>query len=345
MGSSSSSTTTNKVSNTVINKSEIDILNKNLNNYVSNTTCEQAAICSSSMSQVQNVSFKDAKIKGNLNIGEIDQSQSANITFSCVQEQTLRTDIANGMVSEMLNSLKNNFTSSALSDMIASAEAKSQTQFASTGSSNSDSNSNNTTENYSETIINEKLQNIVENSVTNNLNMKSVSECMNSLSSDQNIDFSSVEVEGSVNIGVLNQSQATTAMQSCAQKQGIANSVTNAAATTLGIKIENESETKTDTTQSGSTSSSAKSVGVFQSIGEGIGDIFSGLFSGLCSGSSTIIIIIIVVVLCLCCAAYAYSSGMLGGGKRNMNLIKPYHGIELDYMPITSEIPILEMIN
>ena len=69
MGGSSSSTVNQKYDTTIVNRSDINVLNKNINNFVADTVVNQASKCSASISQLQSVDLSDMKIAGDLDIG------------------------------------------------------------------------------------------------------------------------------------------------------------------------------------------------------------------------------------------------------------------------------------
>ncbi len=84
-GSSSKSTTTNEYNTTIVNNSDLQLLNKNINNFVSNTVVNQAASCSSSITQLQNVNFSHIDSAGDFTVDGVTQNQKAALTFDCVQ--------------------------------------------------------------------------------------------------------------------------------------------------------------------------------------------------------------------------------------------------------------------
>ena len=320
MGSSSSSTVNQKYDTTIVNKSDINILNENVNNFVANTVVSQAAACSASISQLQTVDLSGMDVAGDLDIGEVDQTQSSAITFDCVQVSKFQNDIANGVLAEYTNAMKNSYSTEALDKLTAAAEAKGSGGFGTTGKVSADSTVNVDYKFTNITDTNQTLQNVVKNAITNNMSMNSTQECVSKVAASQKFTAAGTKVGGNVKIGAIRQNQASTMMAKCVQEQGSSNKITNAVAAQLGVTIDNSNSVKKTTTISSEASSTAKNSGLFQSIGEGIGSIFSGIFGGLfagifgtMAGPSSICSSVCCCIVIICIAIFAMS-GMGGSG-------------------------------
>ena len=314
MGSSSSSTSNQKYNTNIVNITDTNILNKSVNNFTANTVVSKASECSASISQLQTVDLSGMKIGGDLNIGEVDQSQSSAMTFDCLQVDTFQNDIANGVMSSYMDSLKNGFSSDTLDKMDATAGASAKGSFGSTGQVNTKSNTNVDYNFNSKNETHTNIQKVVENAIQNNLSMESVKKCIAQVKSSQVVTAAGTEVTGSVNIGAIRQNQAATLMAECTQKQDDGNKITNAIAQELGVTIDNTNSVKKST--SISTSATAESVNngagealgsVFAGIGSMFGNIFGGIFGAQFATMSAP-----SSFCCICCCMFLIILGVGG---------------------------------
>jgi hypothetical protein len=306
MGSSSSSTVNQKYDTTIVNKSDINVLNENINNFVANTVVNQASDCSASISQLQTIDLSGMDVEGDLEIGEVSQSQKSNITFDCVQVSKFQNNIASGVLSEFSNAMKNSYTAETLDKLEAVAKSEGSGGFGTTGKVSSNSKVNVDYQYTNITDTRKNLQNVVKNAITNNMSMNDTQSCVAKVAAAQKFTLADSKVRGSVRIGAIKQDQASTLMAKCMQEKGNANKITNSVASALGVKIDETNSVKKITEISSSASSTAKNSGFFQSIGEGIGSIFSGLFGGLFGGlggpisiSSSVCCCIIIMIVAI----------------------------------------------
>ena len=319
MGSSSSSDVNQTYDTTIVNKSDINILNKNINKTTTNTVVKTAAACSASVDQSQLLNFSNMHIDGNLDIGDASQSQTSALSFSCVQESNYQDALANNMKSAYVSAIKTGFSTAAEDKITAAAAAASKNEFGSTGSSNSSSVVNVNYKFKQDNETDKNVQNVIENVITHNLNINNVQKCASSINNSQTQTYAGDTVGGSVKIGIIGQTQAATLMSECVQKTHNADDVTSKLASALGIKIHEENNVKKQTTISSEAKSEAKNVGVFQSAGQGIGDVFKGIggmFSGIFGGLFGSPIVCLIICCCLCIV-------ILGGGYMFMNMGGP----------------------
>ena len=274
MGSSSSSSSTQKYETNIVNVSDTKILNKSVNSSVANTVVAKASECTASVNQGQNANIgNNATIGGDLEVGEIDQSQTAAVSFSCVQVDSFSNDIANSTKTQYENALKNNFSTDAQDKLSASAAASTKSSMGA-GPTSSSSKSNVDYKFNQSTTTNTDIQNIIENSIQNNLSMESVKKCVAQINNNQTIDIGNgSNVGGSIRIGKLSQTQAASLMAECVQKSDDGNKITGAIAAELGITLDNTSSVKKSTEIT--TSATA------ETTAGGVGEMFGSIFSGI----------------------------------------------------------------
>lgn len=312
-GSSSKSSTTNKSTTTVVNNSDLQLLNENINNFVSNTVVNQAASCSASISQLQNVNFSHITTTGDFTVDGVSQNQKAAITFDCVQLSAFQNDIANGVLTQYMDAISNSYDTSAIASMTASAQATAQNQFGTTSGSKSNSSSNNEYTFNSTTNVNQDIKNIVENSITNNMSLSDMQDCMASVKNSQSINFSDIDVGGNFTVKALSQTQAADLYAKCMQEKNNGNKISNQIAADLGLTVTTEATNSSISELSGTSTSEASNTGVFQSMGEGVasvlkgfGDMWSGILGSLGFGDPTISL--------YCCIAIIVLAVIGGGG-------------------------------
>jgi hypothetical protein len=300
-GSSSKATTTNTYNTQIVNKNDLELLNKSVNDFVSNTVINQASNCSSTISQLQDVSFTDINAKGDIVLGSVDQTQSSAITFDCVQLSTFQNDIANGVLQQYMNAIQNSYSTSAISEMTAAAKTNAGDQFGSTGKAKSNSKSNNNYNFTSVTDTHQDIQNIVENAITNNMSMTDTQSCMASVAASQSVNYARITTEGNLTSQPISQTQSSSLLAKCLQEKNNGNKISNQVAAQLGLQIAAESDVQTSATMAGTSAATAENVGVFQSAGEGMASMFTGIgnmFGGIFGGMSSTPIIICLVVCC-----------------------------------------------
>jgi hypothetical protein len=278
-GSSSKSTTTNTYNTTVVNNNDLELLNKSVNDFVSNTVVNQASNCSANITQLQSVNITDINAKGDVVLGGVNQNQSSAITFDCVQLSSFQNDIANGVLSQYMNAIENSYNSSSLATMTAAAQASAQNQFGTSSSSNSNSSSNNNYNFKSVTNTHQNIQNVVENAITNNMSMTDVQSCMASVSSSQSVNYSRINTGGSLTVQPISQNQAADLMAKCVQEKNNGNKISNQIAANLGLTVVTESTTTSAAEMSGTAKSESTNTGVFQSMGQGLSSVLQGFGS------------------------------------------------------------------
>ena len=304
MGNSSSSTVTNVSNTLLVNKNDIDIVNKNLTNQVANTVINNAKKCSANINQLQSVKFNNVTVAGDFNLNT-NQKQQAALTFSCVNADQTRSDIANNMMQEMLSSIQNNNSAEVLNKLEAQASASQKNGFLSTSFGNSTSSNSNNTVNFTQMNLNNThLQNAIENSIVNNFTTNNISDCISQVNNNQLVDAQNIVVGGNANIAIK-QDQAASLFSECIQTSDVGQKITNSVMNLTGVKAENISKTVATTEMKGEASASQVNSGF---------DLLASLAPCLASlGGPIIGCIICCVVCCVICIAIFVLPKMFGG--------------------------------
>jgi hypothetical protein len=286
-GSQSTSTVKQENNQMIINKQSVSVINKQINNFIANAIVYEAKACSSSLFQNQRVIIKNLKAAGDINIG-VEQTQGALVDFNCLQTSTVRNDIANQMIHEMMANLESSNSANVLNKLNAIAGSKAESQFTPNPFQSSSSNSNvQQIQNFkSETNLNKNIENVVKNSVAANFTSTNIDTCKASVIANQSIEVINAQTNAKITIAIQQQ-QAIQIITKCVQTADIGNQITNDILGTLGVKTADSTSTEVESSFSGSAESSALNKGVFESLGSFIGGIFApllGLLSGLFSG-------------------------------------------------------------
>jgi hypothetical protein len=321
---SSSSTVTNTNNQTYINKSQIDVLNKQITSMISNTQVDQAAKCANSDAQSQYISFGPiTSAPGyDVNITDIQQGQYSTIDFTCKQTQVARNDISNQLYTNIMNNLKQNNTTEIMAELEAQAATNVKNGFASWGGGSSNSDVNNDINWNVTNDVYEEVQNVIENSIENNFTANNLSECINNLSQSQSMVFKGITSGGGVYIGGLSQQQMADTYTQCIQNQNVGQEITNVMANAMGVTIENDNSNKGNSTQSGTATAETINNGPFESIGEMIGSILSGIGSLFGNAKASSIVCVIICGLTICCIVLAVIGWFIQSGFKPQDAIK-----------------------
>ena len=326
MGSSESKSTIKNENNTlIVNKSDIEIVNKQLNEMSTNVAVNNAKSCSSSVNLEQVIDFSGAHIKGDFNIGtdgkgnagKVSLKQENVATFKCVQSTTVANEIGQNMLNDMMAKIDSSVSNEALNKMVANADSKAETGALSFGgSSNSESNVENINNYKSITETKKKLENIVQNSISSNFTADDAQECINQVNQKQGIDGSGALIEGSVNIANFEADQVSNIFAECVQKSNVGSKITTDIANNMGVEIKEDSSTKLTNDMEGTATSSAKTTGLGLDMFGSLGSITGSLGSlGLAAFAPILIPCILICCVCCCIASSSVIPAMMKMAK------------------------------
>jgi type IV secretory pathway VirB2 component (pilin) len=286
--SSSSSEVNNKYKTTVVNKSDVELLNKSVNDFQTNTVVSQAAHCSAGLSSSNNLALANLKVGENIEIGDVNQSNSATVSFDCVQKSSYSNQVASGIASTYLSQLNNSFSTDVLDKIDSTTAAKASSGFLSLGSANSKSKVSNDYNFTNVTDTRKNIQNVVQNAINNNLNLNDTQECIATLKANNSLSVVGAETQGSIKINRINQVNATALLSKCIQEKKNSNNITNNILSNLGVQVSEESTLKKVTSISSSATSKAEVTGPLQDL--------AALFSGPFAIVAIVVVIAIVGV-------------------------------------------------
>jgi hypothetical protein len=301
MGSGSSSSVSNNILNKTVNKNDLEALNSNVNEFVSNSVIKNTSTCSAGTTQMNDNEAGDITVVGEKNAANlgIDASQDSQVSLECIQNAIMQTNINNDMATGIMQSLSNNVNSDTITKMVNEADA-SMKQGVGGGLLNPFSNTSSSVQldlkNIQENETTRKLSNLITNKVQNNQNVSAVKDCFTKTAQQQNNRVGNIKIIGKENTANVNitTKQVAKSFATCQQLTQQTTSTTNDMATTMGLTIKDEATTKQSNESASTAKSSLKQEG-FEGI---IGAIFGALFAGPIASAAAICCLICCCLLC-----------------------------------------------
>jgi hypothetical protein len=288
----STSTLNNNMKNFTVNKSVLDVLNQQVNEYVSNSVTTAASKCSASSSTYNETKFGNIKVTGSGNSAKIgvETQQDSQLSFQCIQQSIQETNIGNNIAQSIMNNLNQSVSADIMNKIVSAADASmEQGVFANPFASGS-SEVNVNLSNIQITDTNRKLSNLIKNSVANNVKTQDIKSCFLSVSQGISNQIGDVEIVGQENSLELyiSSKQLSKSFANCSQLTQQTSAVINAIASQLGLKVIDDTKTKTSTESESTASTKVKATGL------------DGLLDSLLALLSVPFIIGACAILCLC---------------------------------------------
>jgi len=301
-----------KIENDVvqINKSSIDLLSKQANKLITDTTTNIASNCSTSILQSNKMKIGDITSSGNskVKIDKISQKSKSTVDISCVNNNEVHDAVTSEMLNSLMADLKTNTSQEAISKMAAVADAKASTEMGAgllAPPPSTDSNVEMTNKFKNLTDNQKKITNSVMNEINKKFTVNSVSSCTNSSALVNNMEAGNIKAynEGEIDIGELLQENSVSAYSNCLQKNNIGSEIANSFVSALDLKVVDDTKQKSDSTQEAEATAESKATGLsslVESLGTMVGNIFGGIFGSL-FGIFALPVVICLVVCCLSC--------------------------------------------
>jgi hypothetical protein len=304
-GSSSTANVTTNITNKFVNQSDLNILNQITNKTVINAIIKQVQACSASIFQGQTIIIKDIVAKGDINIS-IGQQINSGLSFSCLQQASVKNDISSSISSQLYQQLTSTLTAQILQTLQQYAKAQSSAGWAAIGSSSSDSNTNTIVNNYTENKVDVNLKNIISFFTDVHINSETLQSCASQVTQDQYITVQNINGGAAINIPIT-QTAGTNTFTKCMQNNTFINTIWTNAANSVGIKVINDSNVSVTTKSTSEAVSEAVSEGI-ASVFNAIANLFKNLLTSIwtmmaggssvsCSSCCSIVIVVIIIVV------------------------------------------------
>ena len=313
MGKSSSSKSSQKITNNTVNKNYMDTLNETIMNSAVETIINNASSCSSAVNVNNSCDMSNTKIGGDFTF-EGNQTAQAKVNFYCIQANETSADMATAMMASMVAEMKALNGTEAAADLNAASQASNKSGFASMPSSSSSSSDakikNNVT---NETISN--VQNIFEQNLNNNFSVNTVNECIGKTILSNTQDLSNMDIGGSAKIECI-QTASVEQVQYCQQLSSAIQKTTQSTVQELGLVVETESDTGTSTESTVDSKSENVATGPIEEAGDAISSIlgaFGLAYLGPIIGSVVIVCVVVILLGLLGFLASQFLSSENGG--------------------------------
>jgi hypothetical protein len=301
-GSSSKSSVTQNISNLQISKTDMNLLNQSINEFVSTNITKAASSCAASSAQTDTTEIGDIVAKGagsEVKIG-VESDQKTNITLQCLQQSLQQTNINNNIATAIVQQLTKNIGQDAMTKLVSDAESKAKQGMGGIGFSSSNSKINTNVTNTNLAYTNVKLENLVKNTVQNKTENKNIQECGTKISQNLSKKIGNIiALEGAkVEVQFTNK-QVIESIAKCQQLNSQVSDITSSIANSLGFTVTEETKQKTDTASEAKSKSTAETEGV----GGMLGALFAALMGpyalsaiGICCCIISVIVVIIVIM-------------------------------------------------
>jgi hypothetical protein len=296
MGANTSKNSTNQVvKDNVVNRTAVDILNKNIFNASVSTLVNNAQECSNSTDLNAECDVKDSTFDGDFTL-DSSQVNKAKINFSCVQESKAAADMSTSMMQELTSQLKTMNGADLDSVMKAATESQQKTGAATLGYSGSSNKTNMDKETNITNEVTSNVESVFEQNLNNNFTQETVSKCINKTEASLSTNVEGVKARNA-NIK-CNQTNDIEAISNCKQLADAVSKTVNETINKLGLEVEAENVAKSKTSAESTTKSEQINTGLLQDAG-GLVGAFTGLFAAY--GLATAAPFIGACCLCCCC--------------------------------------------
>ncbi len=324
--SSAKATTTTELRTRISNRTDFNIINKNITSTTTNTTTTSAQSCAQSAITDQSLVIGNIVAGGSFTYDStMDTTQV--VDFSCLNVSDIHTLVKTDVTNAIKNAVKANMTDDLAQKLAnaAKAAAKSKTT---TSLLPSLHGTDAKTETDVKTIVdtnitnntNIKISDIIETCVEVNISEKIFQSCVNSTIAKQKTKIGNITVKGDVTI-VDNKTILQNVFAKCVNKSKISHNIIGDIANMTGVMADTDFKNliKTIEKANADAKSDAEQKGLF-------GDLFKNLtgLTGILIGGCLLISCCIVVILII----FA-SIKIFGGGTHTSHVVMVPKDIEL----------------
>lgn len=276
----SSSKSSIEVTNNVlqVDKKSIELMNEQVNNLIVNEMQEQSKNCGGGVYNNNDIEIVGLDVEKDINI-DVEQSNEAFVSFSCVQGTDIVSNVSRNMISSMMTDLNSNTNQDAISKMAAVASSEQTQGFGSllNPPSNSDSNIkfNNNYQQLSEN--NKKIINKVANSLEKNFTAKTIDDCVSTVNNNNSFKLKDAKSNSGGAKLLLKQKNAASLISQCIQKSNIANKISESLTNAFDVKTVDTLTQKATSESEATAESKSENRGPLESLGSFFGSLFSNV--------------------------------------------------------------------
>ena len=249
----------NSTSNTVknidnqlyISRSNLNILNSQLNQVISDTVSKSAMNSGGSIINTNVIIFKNISAEQDVIIDGVTSTQTAKFTFAAINTNTSRNDAATNFIQQTLLNFNNTLSLDVQKNMETNAESSIKTGFINQlpiSSNKSSSDVINESNISALTTNNKNITNVLQNRVQNNFTTDTLTNCIANINNSNVFNFIDIKSNtASVRILNITQSQAATAIANCKGITDSTNNILNESLSAFGVKIDETNQIDTVT--------------------------------------------------------------------------------------------------
>jgi len=264
--SKSKSQITQDINNKYINNETINIVNKFITETFINISQTIVSNCTSSAIGRQNITINDLTAEGDIIISG-NQKQQIYYDFQCMQQNDVKTEIANQLVDKLLQQLSTNVKNDLFNQMKASVDSKSKAGAISLPftSSDADADVNQSINNELQNNIKKDLTNVMKTVTKATISQKFMNDCVGKVIAQQDFSVVGAKAGGSITIGV-DQEQLIKTFTNCIQASNIGTRLITDAAYTAGIDVEGGYDNKVKNVHDAQAEASAETQSVIDEL-------------------------------------------------------------------------------
>lgn len=273
MGSKQSRAVSNNSTKiTEVSKNTLNLLNEQINDITASSMIQNSSAAVSSTIISQDLNFSGCKIKGDINITGGGQDAKAFVNFDAVEVSKVENEVAQEMLNNITAKIKNSLDSDTVATMDAAAEASLKSGWNPFNGKVDTKTSNKFNLNVN-TDNTQNIQNVIKQAINTNFDVESSQKCVDEQKISQEVDFKDCSA---LNLNIKNYTQNASVenLGECMLKQGIANTVINKAASSMGVEATSDDEIKAKVEQKAKSKSTLVETGLLGASGSSFCIIF-----------------------------------------------------------------------
>ena len=269
MGNSSSSEATQIINQKIINKNQLESINQSATSASTEAIMKSAQNAASSAAKVAEVNIGEitasgpGSLVGSINV-EIDQESfiSVDVIAESVQKNDINTELALAIVSDVSSKISNE----QMAKLVSSAETtQSVSGAALTGGNSSSAKVYNRMDSTTLNDTKRKFTNIVSNTISQKTNTEDTKNCITTDIQNAKININKIAATNGGTVQDINLTikQASNLVNKCIMKTVQNSEISTAIATSLGLKVTDDTSNKQTSSGEAKASSSQTITGIF----------------------------------------------------------------------------------
>jgi hypothetical protein len=280
-GSKSRSSLRQELDTTVINRSEINILNETINNIAIDAIMKNADSCSAGLVGEQGIEVGNIKARGDVDL-DFSQDIRATLTFSCINATKVRNDISTTLIDKIMGNLETSTSTDIVNQLGSVGATKAESGASSFPWNKGVTASSDVVQTVKSTSITENRKNvssILNNAIKSSFTNENIKKCISKVNNEQTIGIGSVEGE---NIKfVFNQDMSQKLIAECVNQSDISQKLSSNLTKFFDIDVLDDTSTTVSSGAKSKQDTSAKQQGIIDEVGGAAGNAVGGVVGGV----------------------------------------------------------------